>query len=171
MDKKKIKIVRLLLILSFIIIFIVILALLINKNDYPKDNETIENSEMILKLESENNMSRDANVVININNKSYKVNLEENNTVDEFIKMLPKEFNMKELNGNEKYVNIDKNLPTETYYPKHIEAGDIMLFGDNCVVVFYKSFDTTFGYTKIGHVDNIEDLGKEDIVIKFDVVE
>ena len=171
MDKKKIKIVRLLLILCFIIIFIVILALLINKNDYPKDNETIENSEMILKLESENNMSRDVNVVININNKSYKVNLEKNNTVDEFIKMLPKEFNMKELNGNEKYVNIDKNLPTETYYPKHIEAGDIMLFGDNCVVVFYKSFDTTFGYTKIGHVDNIEDLGKEDIVIKFDVVE
>ena len=171
MDKKKIKIVRLLLILCFIIIFIVILALLINKNDYPKDNETIENSEMILKLESENNMSRDVNVVININNKSYKVNLEENSTVDEFIKMLPKEFNMKELNGNEKYVNIDKNLPTETYYPKHIEAGDIMLFGDNCVVVFYKSFDTTFGYTKIGHVNNIEDLGKEDIVIKFDVVE
>ena len=171
MDKKKIKIVRLLLILCFIIIFIVILALLINKNDYPKDNETIENSEMILKLESENNMSRDVNVVININNKSYKVNLEENSTVDEFIKMLTKEFNMKELNGNEKYVNIDKNLPTETYFPKHIKAGDIMLFGDNCVVVFYKSFDTTFGYTKIGHVNNIEDLGKEDIVIKFDVVE
>ena len=86
MDKKKIKIIRLLLILCFIIIFIVILALLINKNDYPKDNETIENSEMILKLESENNMSRDVNVVININNKSYKVNLEENSTVDEFIK-------------------------------------------------------------------------------------
>ena len=171
MDKKKTKIAKILLVLCFIITVIVVSVLLINKNDYPKDNETIENSEMILKLESENNMSRDVNVVININNKSYKVNLEENNTVDEFIKMLPKEFNMKELNGNEKYVNIDKNLPTETYYPKHIEAGDIMLFGDNCVVVFYKSFDTTFGYTKIGHVDNIEDLGKEDIVIKFDVVE
>ena len=171
MDKKKTKIAKILLILCFIITVIVVSVLLINKNDYPKDNETIENSEMILKLESENNMSRDVNVVININNKSYKVNLEENSTVDEFIKMLPKEFNMKELNGNEKYVNIDKNLPTETYYPKHIEAGDIMLFGDNCVVVFYKSFDTTFGYTKIGHVDNIEDLGKEDIVIKFDVVE
>lgn len=171
MDKKKTKIAKILLVLCFIITVIVVSVLLINKNDYPKDNETIENSEMILKLESENNMSRDVNVVININNKSYKVNLEENSTVDEFIKMLPKEFNMKELNGNEKYVNIDKNLPTETYYPKHIEAGDIMLFGDNCVVVFYKSFDTTFGYTKIGHVNNIEDLGKEDIVIKFDVVE
>ena len=171
MDKKKTKIAKILLVLCFIITVIVVSVLLINKNNYPKDNETIENSEMILKLESENNMSRDVNVVININNKSYKVNLEENSTVDEFIKMLPKEFNMKELNGNEKYVNIDKNLPTETYYPKHIEAGDIMLFGDNCVVVFYKSFDTTFGYTKIGHVDNIEDLGKEDIVIKFDVVE
>jgi hypothetical protein len=171
MDKKKIKIVRLLLILCFIIFFIVILALLINKNDYPKDNETIENSEMILKLESENNMNINANVEVIINNKSYKVNLEKNDTVKEFLKILPNEFYMKELNGNEKYVNIDKNLPTKTYYPKHIEAGDIMLFGDNCVVVFYKSFDTTFGYTKIGHVDNIEDLGKEDIVIKFDVVE
>lgn len=171
MDKKNIKIVKLLLMLCFIIIFIVVFALLINKNTHKKDNETVENSEMILDLESENKMSKDVNVVITINNKSYKVDLEENNTVNEFIKTLPKEFNMKELNGNEKYVNIDKSLPTETYYPKHIEAGDIMLFGDNCVVVFYKSFDTTFGYTKIGHINNIEDLGKEDLVIKFDVVE
>lgn len=171
MDKKNIKIAKLLISLCFIIIFIVVLALLINKNTHQKDNETVENSEMILDLESENKMSKDVNVVITINNKSYKVDLEENNTVNEFIKILPKEFNMKELNGNEKYVYIDKSLPTETCYPKHIEAGDIMLFGDNCVVIFYKSFDTTFGYTKIGHINSIEDLGKEDLVIKFDVVE
>ena len=171
MDKKKTKIAKILLILCFIITVIVVSALLINKNNCQKDNETKKKKKKILKLESENKMSKNVNVVITINNKSYKVNLEKNSTVDEFIKILPKEFNMKELNGNEKYVNLDYSFTTETYYPKHIEAGDIMLFGDNCVVVFYKSFDTTFGYTKIGHVDNIEDLGKEDIVIKFDVVE
>ena len=64
-----------------------------------------------------------------------------------------------------------KRVNNKTYYPGHIEAGDIMIFGDNCLVVFYKSFDTTFGYTKIGHIQNIEDLGKNDIVIKFNVVE
>ena len=82
--------------------------------------------------------------------------------------MLPVEYNMNELNGNEKYVNLDNTLTTNSYNPKHIEAGDIMLYGNNCLVVFYKSFDTQYSYTKIGHVENLSDLGKENITIKFE---
>ncbi len=33
-----------------------------------------------------------------------------------------------------------------------------MLYGDNCVVVFYETFTTTYQYTPIGHIPNTEGL-------------
>lgn len=102
-----------------------------------------------------------------INEKEYIINLEDNETVDDFIKILPKEFDMEELNGNEKYIYLDSKLPTNEIKPKKIEAGDIMLYGDNCLVIFYKTFDTPYSYTKIGHIDNLPDLGTDNISIKI----
>lgn len=103
-----------------------------------------------------------------INDKTYILKLENNKTVEEFIKLLPQKYTMNELNGNEKYVYIDKSLPTNASNPKHIEKGDIMLYGDNCLVVFYESFDTTFEYTKIGHIENITSLGSGSITVRFE---
>ena len=107
-------------------------------------------------------------VKVLINGKEYTLVLEENETVKSFIDLLPKELNMSELNGNEKYVYLDSILPTDSYNPKHIEAGDVMLYGDNCLVIFYKSFDTNYSYTRIGHIDNLPDLGNESINIKIE---
>lgn len=39
-------------------------------------------------------------------------------------------------------------------------AGDIMLYGDNCVVVFYETFTTSYSYSPIGHITNSEGLKK-----------
>ena len=33
-----------------------------------------------------------------------------------------------------------------------------MLYGNNCLVIFYESFSTTYSYTKIGHIENIDNL-------------
>ena len=115
--------------------------------------------------ESDTNMS---NIKVIINDKTYTLNLENNTTVDEFINLLPEEYNMSDLNDNEKYTYLDKSLTTNQYNPKHIEQGDVMLFGNNCLVIFYKSFDTTYSYTKIGHIDNLDDLGNESIIAKFE---
>ena len=117
-------------------------------------------------IESENKMNFNINVVID--EKTYNAILEENKTVQSFINMLPQEYNMSELNGNEKYIYLDQTLPTNSYNPKHIEKGDIMLYGDNCLVVFYKSFDTSYSYTKIGHIENLPDLEDKNITIKFE---
>ena len=118
------------------------------------------------KIESENNMSFNINIVID--EKTYNAVLEENKTAESFINMLPQEYNMNELNGNEKYVYLDETLPTNSYNPKHIEKGDIMLYGNNCLVVFYKSFDTSYSYTKIGHIENLPDLTDTNMTIKFE---
>ena len=103
-----------------------------------------------------------------INNKEYVINLENNETVTSLIKLLPMEITMSELNGNEKYIYLDNTLPTNSYNPNRINAGDVMLYGNNCLVIFYKSFDTSYSYTKIGHIDNLEDLGTGNITVKLE---
>ena len=131
-----------------------------------KENKNNENKEeKNITRESDENMNLELKVIIN--NKTYIAKLEDNETVKEFISILPKEFNMNELNGNEKYVYLDKSLPTNSSVPNRIEKGDIMLFGNNCLVIFYKSFETTYSYTKIGHIENLEDLGNNNVSALF----
>ena len=113
-------------------------------------------------------VSDDKMISVIIDGKTYKLNLESNTTVDEFVRLLPNEYTMNELNGNEKYVYINESLSTSEYMPKRIEKGDVMLYGDNCIVIFYKSFDTNYSYTKIGHIDDLDDLGNKDIVVRFE---
>ena len=108
-----------------------------------------------------------SSVKIVIDEKEFIIDLEDNETVKSFINMLPLELNMKELNGNEKYVYLDNSLPTNSSNPKRINAGDVMLYGNNCLVIFYKSFDTSYSYTKIGHIDNLENLDNENINVKI----
>lgn len=102
-----------------------------------------------------------------INGEKIEIKLEDNSTVSALLKELPLEVSMSDLNSNEKYAYLDNSLPTNSYSPKHIEAGDVMLFGDNCLVIFYESFDTSYSYTKIGHIDSLPSLGDGSVSVIF----
>lgn len=150
---------------------LVILSLFIIVGCNLKKVEKKENNEMInVKQNDINNNSSEVidSLKIFINNQEYTIDLENNETVKSFIKLLPKEFYMNELNGNEKYVYLDDKLPTNESNPKNINAGDVMLYGNNCLVIFYKSFNTNYSYTKIGHIDNLPNLGNDDIKVKIE---
>jgi len=103
-----------------------------------------------------------------IDNKKYIAEVENNETAQMFIKKLPQSFIMTELNGNEKYFYMEDSLPIDSSNPKQIVAGDIMLYGKDCLVIFYKSFVTNYSYTKIGHIDNLPDLGNKNISVTFE---
>ena len=105
---------------------------------------------------------------VTINDITYNLDLEDNKTAKEFIKLLPNEFNMKDLNDNEKYIYLEKNLSTNSSNPKHIKAGDVMIYGDNCLVIFYKSFDTSYSYTKIGHINNLPNIGNDNVKVRIE---
>lgn len=89
-----------------------------------------------------------------IGEKTYNVSLYDNETVKSLKDMLPLTVSMEELNGNEKYTYLPQSLPTERVYPGQIHTGDLMLFGSDCLVLFYEDFATSYGYTPLGKVDD-----------------
>ena len=108
---------------------------------------------------------------IKVDNKIFIVVLEDNKTVKSLTQKLPITLEMSDLNNNEKYCYLDFSLPTDSKSVKNIKKGDVMLFGNSCLVIFYKSFATSYSYTKIGHIENPADietmLGEKDIKIEF----
>ena len=151
-------------ILVIIMILLIIYLIILKFNTNTKTLKTNTNIE-----DKINNYKVTKKIDVIINDKNYTLNLEDNSTTKELINNLPFDFNMKELNGNEKYIYMDKTYPTNISNPGHINKGDVMLYEDNCLVIFYESFDTTYQYTKLGHIDNLDDLDSKDINVKFKI--
>ena len=105
----------------------------------------------------------------------FTATLEENATAQAFVDQLPLTLKMNELNGNEKYYYLSTTLPAAPVNPGTIQAGDIMLYGSSCIVIFYKTFNTSYSYTKIGHIDNVDNLqealGAGSVSVTFSVPE
>lgn len=91
---------------------------------------------------------------LTVNGTAFTARLEDNAAARTLASRLPASWTMKELNGNEKYVYLDQPFPAEPKRPAKIRAGDLMLYGNDCVVLFYKSFLTPFRYTPIGRVED-----------------
>ena len=117
------------------------------------------------KMENSKMINENINVIIGDN--SYNLNLIDNETSRAFMNMLPLNIMMKDLNQNEKYYYLSNSLPTNDYYPKRIQKGDVMIYNGNCLVIFYESFDTRYSYTIIGHIDNLNSLNNSDINVIF----
>lgn len=134
-------------IIYIILIIIFLTACFVSKEINVKDEEK-ENKNM-------------NEITLKINDNDYKLILEDNETVSDLINRLPLNLSMNELNGNEYYSYLDFTLKDNPENINNIEAGDVMLYGDNCIVIFYKSFTTTYKYTKIGHIDSIDNLEQD----------
>ena len=156
------------LIISLLVV--VTLFIVVGCNSKNNDNEMNNNENNKIETNEKDNNSNEviSSMKVTIDGKQYTIQLEDNETAKSFANLLPQQFIMNELNGNEKYVYLDTTLPTNSSNPKHINSGDVMLYGNNCLVIFYKSFDTNYSYTKIGHIDNLDDLGKDSITAKFE---
>lgn len=110
-----------------------------NGEDNPNGNET------------DSDMKTDS-ITLKIGNTTFRAVLEDNATARAFAALLPLTITMNELNGNEKYYMLSDNLPTASSRPGRIEKGDLMLYGSNCLVLFYDTFPTSYSYTRIGKI-------------------
>ncbi len=123
---------------------------------------SFEEKEIILRqeenlIESEEG-KMEKNLSLQVNGKTFKITLEPNETSQSLRKLLPLKITMEELNGNEKYHYLESMLPSNPTRVEKIESEDIMLYGDNCLVLFYEDFTTSYSYTRIGKIENTEGL-------------
>lgn len=149
--------------------------ILTNENSENKESLNI-NNEIASNLENKNEGGEESmRLNIKVGDKNFTATLESNNTTKSLLEKLPLTINMSELHGNEKYYYFDESLPTNSQSIRNINTGDLMLYGSDCLVLFYKSFSTSYSYTRLGHIDNpeglAETLGSGNVTVTFEVAE
>ncbi len=112
-------------------------------------------------------------IKIKVNSQTFTATLLDNNSAKAFKEMLPVTINMVELNGNEKYYDLPQNLPTNSSNPGTIQNGDLMLYGSRTLVLFYKTFLTSYSYTRLGLIDDPSGLtaalGSGNVTVTFEL--
>jgi len=135
-----------------------------------KDNETLpKNNENGNENTNTNSTSK---MKITIGTAVFTATLYNNASAAALKGRLPLTIDMTELNGNEKYYDFSGPLPTNASVGGDIKAGNLTLYGNNVLVLFYKSFNTSYSYTKLGYIDNPSGLaaalGTGNVVVKFE---
>lgn len=96
--------------------------------------------------------------MIQVGNKSFRATLYDNDSTRALTAKLPLTLNMDELNGNEKLYFFSEKFPANSERVGNIRSGDLMLYGSDCLVLFYKSFSTSYSYTRLGYIEDANGL-------------
>lgn len=110
-------------------------------------------------------------LVISVGGRDFTAILEENDSARTLAERLPLTVTMEELNGNEKYHYLPESLSTDPERPGAIQAGDLMLYGSDCLVLFYESFVSSYSYTRLGRIADpaglAEAVGSGNVEVTF----
>lgn len=152
-----------------------------SKNDEPTPNQSSENPSNPIGNPSNPTSNPTSNPISNpIGNKlkitigsvTFTATLNDNSTATFFKSMLPLTINMRELNGNEKFHYFASTLPTNAT-TGNIRTGDLVLYGNNCLVLFYENLNTSYSYTRLGKIENISGfvsaLGTGSVTVKYEL--
>lgn len=135
----------------------------LGQTDTPGDDDNDDNND--------NPMSN--TMKIKIGSSTFTATLFDNVTATAFKALLPMTVNMNEMNGNEKYYNLPGNLPTAASSSGTIQNGDLMLWGSNTVVLFYKTFSTSYSYSRLGRINDVSGLnaavGSGNVTVTFEL--
>lgn len=110
---------------------------------------------------------------LRIGSDTFTATLLDNPTTAALVARLPLTVSMTELNGNEKYYDLPQALPTNAVGPGTIQAGELLLYGANTLVLFYQPLPTSYRYTRLGRVDNpaglAAALGRGSVTVTFEL--
>ena len=111
------------------------------------------------------------NMIVQVGGSNFTASLEENAAVDALVEMMEQEpvtIQMRDYSGFEKVGSLGTSLPASNRQTT-TQAGDIMLYEGNQIVMFYGS--NSWSYTRLGHVDDLNGwekaLGSGDVTVTF----
>ena len=132
-----------------------------------------DNSSVHSKVDDTGDKRKGNKMKIRIGSRLFNATLFDNPAATAFKAMLPLTIEMEELNGNEKKHHFSKRFPVDASNPGTINNGDLMIWGNNTLVLFYKTFPTRYSYTKLGKVEDPSELeaavGKENVTVTFEL--
>ena len=100
-------------------------------------------------------------ITITVNDTPFTATIEDTGAGQELLARLPLTLTMEELHGNEKYCYTGEAFGGESYVPDTIEAGDLMVFGSDCLVLFYETFSNGgWSYARVGKIDDPSGLAE-----------
>ena len=109
---------------------------------------------------------------IRVNGHTFEMEMYDSEATQQFVKMLPMEFVMEELHGNEKFHYFSEDLSADDQEVGEIHEGDLMLYDSNCLVLFYEGLSTTYEYTPLGKIVETKGLrdalGADDVMVSFE---
>ena len=95
---------------------------------------------------------------ITIGQHRFVADLADTTAAKELRSLLPFTLHMQDHLHNEKHAHLPRALSRNDSRPGRIQAGDIMLWGGNTLVVFYESFDSSYSYTRLGKIRDVQNL-------------
>lgn len=155
----------------FLIIALLIATLCSSASSCDNTNSVVRNED---NTESNNiNDMKDSKIKITVNSHTFTATLADNKSAQAFKEMLPLTLKMADHLNNEKHTDLSKGLLTNSYNPRTIQNGDLMLFGSRTLVLFYKTFSTSYSYTRLGKVDDATGLasalGSGNVTVTFEI--
>ena len=96
---------------------------------------------------------------IKLNGKEFEFEFKDTEVANQIKSKLPFTVKMTNLNGNEVYYQFSgESFTTNTKSVGTINMGDIYLYQSNYLVLFYKTFSTSYSYTELGKLKDPTDL-------------
>ena len=97
---------------------------------------------------------------IKIRDKTFPFELKDASAANELKERLPFTVRMTKLNNNEIYYQFSDKFTTNTKAVGTINIGDIYLYQDDFLVLFYKTFTTSYSYSEIGRLTDTNGLAE-----------